>query len=316
MSDFSPTEAALEGLRISRERPLAVLWWWAAYVLVGVLHIALASIAPFDRLAAAYPDLLAASDAARANPTDVAASQHAMLLFAQVLPALTGLAAVTLVAQMVFSTAVLRAVLRPAEQRFGYLRLSTDEARQLGLALLITVAVIGYSFMVSLASGLLLGLLAAFLPPALLGLLAICIVLVAFAYPGVRLSLAPAMTLADGRISFLRAWALTKGQFWPLLGAFVLALAIAAVLWLAVTAPIGLALKLAGGRSDPAVISGFKDLAAPLPLLALVVGSLVQALVAAIITAPIASAFRQIAGRVGAPPAARPGATGSPWSQV
>ncbi len=314
MSEFSPTEAALEGLRISRERPRAVLWWWAAYLLVGLLHIGLASTPPFNTLAAAYPDLLAASDAARANPTDAAASQHAMRLFGQVLPALAVFAAVALVSQMVFSTAVLRAVLRPAEQRFGYLRLSMDEVRQLGLALLIVLAVIGYSFLVSIASGLLLGLLATVLPPALLGLLAFVIIIAAFVYPAVRLSLAPAMTLADGRISFLRAWALTQGRFWPLFGTYALALAIAAVLWLAVTAPVGLALKLAGGRTDPTMITGFKDLAAPLPLIALVVGSLVQALVAAIMTAPIASAFRQIVGRVGAPPVVRAAATGSPWS--
>ena len=314
MSEFSPTEAALEGLRISRERPVAVLWWWAAYLVTGLLHFALLSIAPFDRLASAYPELQAASDAVRTNPADAVATQHLAILLGQTMPALIVFAAVTLVFQMVLSTAVLRAVLRPAEHRFGYLRLSMDELRQLGLALMIGLAVIVYGFVVSIGSGLVLGILGPILPPAVLGVVAFAIIITAFAYPAVRLSLAPAMTLADGRISFLRAWALTQGRFWPLLGAYVLALAIAAVLWLAVTAPIGLALKLMAGPRDPTLITGLKDLAAPLPLIALVVSSLIQALVVAIMTAPIASAFRQIAGRVGAPPAVRATATGSPWS--
>lgn len=318
MSEFSPTEAALEGLRISRERPLAVLWWWAAYLVVGVLHIGLASTAPFSALSGAYPELLAASDAARANPGDLAASQHAMAMFGQVLPALTVFAAVALVSQMVFSTAVLRAVLRPAEARAGYLRLSMDEVRQLGLALLIFLAVIGYSFLVSLVSGLLLRLLAGVAPAPALGLLTVVILIVAFAYPTVRLSLAPAMTLAEGRISFLRAWTLTKGRFWPLLGAYVLALSIAGVLWLTISLPVGLALKLVAGAGDPTTINSLHDLAAPLAVVALLASTLIQALVAAIMTAPIASAFRQIVGRVGAPAAAaRPAATdapGSPWS--
>ena len=314
MSEFSPTEAALEGLRISRERPMALLWLWAAYVVIGLIHFGLLSIAPFNQLTSAYTELQAVSDAVRANPADNAAAQHLAVLLGQTMPALLVFAGVTLACQMVISTAVLRAVLRPAERRFGYLRLSMDELRQLGLALVVGLAVIVYLFLVSLASGLVLGILGAVLPPAVLGVVALALVITAFAYPAVRLSLAPAMTLADGRISFLRAWALTQGRFWPLLGAYVLALSIAAVLWLAVTAPIGLALKLMAGPRDPTLITGLKDLAAPLPLIALVVSSLIQALVVAIMTAPIASAFRQIAGRVGAPPAVRVTATGSPWS--
>jgi len=314
MSEFSPTEAALEGLRISRERPMALLWLWAAYVVIGLIHFGLLSIAPFNQLTSAYTELQAVSDAVRANPADNAAAQHLAVLLGQTMPALLVFAGVTLACQMVISTAVLRAVLRPAEYRFGYLRLSMDELRQLGLALVVGLAVIVYLFLVSLASGLVLGILGAVLPPAVLGVVALALVITAFAYPAVRLSLAPAMTLADGRISFLRAWALTQGRFWPLLGAYVLALSIAAVLWLAVTAPIGLALKLVAGKTDPTVIGSLKDLAAPLPLLALVVSSLIQALVAVIMTAPIASAFRQITGRVGAPPAVRVAATGSPWS--
>jgi hypothetical protein len=317
MSEFSPTEAALEGLRISRERPLAVLWWWAAYLLASLVQIGLSSLGPFRRLMVISPDVQAASDAVRTAPTDAAATQHLMSLLGQAAPPLMTFAAITLLMQMVLSTAVLRAVLRPAEQRFGYLRLSMDEVRQLGLALLVAVAVIVYGFIVSLASelllGVLVGLLGSVLPRAMLVLVAFVLIIGAFAYPAVRLSLAPAMTLADGRISFLRAWTLTRGRFWPLFGAFVIALAIAGVLWLAVTVPVDIALGLLAGRTGPTAITRLGDLATPAVLAALVVSSLLSALLGAVITAPIASAFRQITGRVGAPAPARAG-IGSPWS--
>jgi hypothetical protein len=140
------------------------------------------------------------------------------------------------------------------------------------------------------------------------------LVIVAFAYPAVRLSLAPAMTLADGRVSFLRAWALTKGLFWPLLGAYVIALAIAGVLGLAVSVPVSIALKIAGAPAGPTVFSSLRDLATPVTFAVFVISSLLSALLSVVITAPIASAFRQIAGRVGAAPEVRSGATGSPWS--
>jgi hypothetical protein len=319
MSEFSPTEAALEGLRISREHPAAVLWWWAAYLLASLVQIGLSSLAPFRRLMVIYPDLKAASDTVRAAPADAAAAQHLMSLLGQAAPPLITFAAATLLMQMVLSTAVLRAVLRPAERGIGYLRLSIDEVRQLGLALLVAAGVIVYGFLVSLASELVLavltGLLGTVLPQAVLVFAAFALVVAAFAYPAVRLSLAPAMTLADGRISLLRAWALTRGRFWPLFGAYAIALAIAGVLWLAVTLPVDIALGLLAGRTGPTAITSFGDLATPVVLAALVVSSLLSALLGAVMTAPFASAFRQITGRVGAPAptSARAGA-GSPWS--
>jgi len=317
MSEFSPTEAALEGLRISRERPVALVWWWAAYAASALLQIALSSLGPFQRMNALLPEMQSAYAAAVAQPTDTTINQHFISLFGQAAVPLTLFAAITLLLQMVLSTAMLRAVLRPAQSRFGYLRLSIDELRQLGLALLVSLAVIGYCFLVSIVSqlalGILRGLLGGALSSGVLGVVVLLLVIAALAYPAVRLSLAPAMTLADDRISFLRAWALTKGRFWPLLGAYAIAICIAGVLYLAVSVPVSVAMKLAGAPAGPAVLNSLRDLASPVSLAVFVVSSLLNALLSIVVTAPIASAYRQIGGRA-SPPAAAGATTGSPWT--
>lgn len=314
MSEFSPTDAALEGLRITRERPKAVLWWWAAGAAYMLVQGLLSFLPAFHRLDVVLPDILAAYQTALASPTDPAAAQRFYRLLGPVAPAFATLSALNLLVQMVLSTAVLRAVLRPADRAFGYLRLSLDEIRQLGLALLIFAAFLAYAFLVTIASSLVFGGLALLIPGAgaVLALLAIVAVVTAFLYPTVRLSLSPALTFADGRISFLRTWSLTEGRFWPLLGAYVVSLAIAAVLFVAISLPVFLALKLVGWLADLSSQAGGVALVKPGYLVGLIVNSLLGALIGAIVTAPIASAYRQITGRVGAAPAA-PVAAGSPW---
>ncbi len=316
MSEFSPTEAALEGLRITRERPIAVLWWWAAYVIAALVQIGVSALPPFNHLAAVLPDLQAASIAVQQNPTDAAASQHFMGLIGRSAPAFVAFAALVLLIQMILSTAVLRAVLRPAERAAGYLRLSLDEVRQLGLALLMFAAFVAYAFVVSLASGVVVGVLGMFLGKALpiLGGLAFALVTVAFIYPVVRLSLAPAMTLADGRISFMRSWALTQGRFWPLFGAYIVAFIIAFALWAAIYTLVAILLLVSGVDAKAAAESGAAMRFSPVFVALLLANGLLGALISVIVTAPMASAFRQITGRVGAQLQSRATA-GSPWGQ-
>ena len=137
----------------------------------------------------------------------------------------------------------------------------------------------------------------------------------ALIYPAIRLSLAPAMTFADGRISLFRSWALTKGRFWPLFGAYLMAVLLA----LAVAVLSGVIFTLvgffaAGGSLERAMktdASSLQSYFTPVTLVYLVFAGVVTALVRAITAAPIAAAFRQISGRVGAPRAAPTGS--SPW---
>lgn len=319
MSEFSSTEAAFEGLRVTRERPTAVLWWWAAYIVVTLIEFVVALQPPFKRLAGTMETIRIQSDLVQQNPADPVASRVLLGELGQAAGPFVLFAALMLILRVVLSTAVLRAVLRPADGAFGYLRLSMDEARQLGLALIACFAFILYAFLVSLVSGLVLGVVGGLMggapPTGVLGVLAFVILGVAFLYPAVRLSLAPAMTFADGRISFLRAWALTEGRFWPLLGGYVLAWLIGLVVFEAATVLTGVTVSIVSGKLVAEEPQRMIDLLTPASVIALVLKGLFSALVAAIGAAPIASAFRQISGRVGAPPPPRP-TSGSPWGQA
>lgn len=319
MSDFSPTEAALEGLRVSRERPTAILWWWAAYIVFNVVQVGVSALTPFRRFDDLLPALQTAWQAALAHPNDAAVMSRYTDLAEQAAPGLFLFAALGLAVYLILSTAALRAVLRPADQAFGYLRMSLDELRQFGLALVAFAAFMLYAFLISRLLALAIWGLGAVVPAPALGLAAFIIIPLAFLYPAVRLSLAPALTFADRRISLLRAWSLTRGRFWPLFGAYLIALTIAAVLWLAVSTLFVLFLLATGSPLKPPVLHGLAGLLSPAALLTLVVSSLLTALVGVIVNAPIAAAFRQLSEAgptpkptLGPPPAPRSGAN-SPW---
>lgn len=316
MSEFSATDAALEGFRVTRERPTALLWWWGAYIVAGLVQFGLGQLPPFHGLAQQMSALQGHYAALQQNPGDRATAALIAAQTLRLLPGIVAYAVLILAMQVIVSTAILRAVLAPADARYGYLRLSRDEVRQVGLAVVVLLAVLVYGFAVSLASGLVLAVLASLAGPAgpsVLAVLAPVVLTIAFLYPAVRLSLAPAMTFADGRISLLRSWPLTQGRFWPLLGTYLVTAMLALVVLVLGSVVTLMAVRIAdGGAIHPALAPA--DLLRPAGAVDFLLGSLVYALLGAIIAAPGASAFRQLAGRIGAPPPQRPRSSASPWS--
>jgi hypothetical protein len=141
--------------------------------------------------------------------------------------------AVALVANAFLAAAMVRAVLRPLDDRFGYLRLGADELRQLGLfclALLVMLGVYIGVILVTVVVGVLL--VAAKAAPASVAVVAIALWLFALVFVGIRLSLAPALTFDTRRINLFGSWAMTRGRFWSLLGAYLLAFALVLVVYL------------------------------------------------------------------------------------
>jgi hypothetical protein len=139
----------------------------------------------------------------------------------------------------------------------------------------------------------------------------------------VRLSLAPAMTFADARISLFRTLPVTRGQFWSIFGAYMLALVLtvvvcllAAVVFMFVIGAIGIA---QGGLSALPALMGamqpdemtLKGFLAPLRLANLAFSALLGTLAYLIMFAPAAAIFRELTGRVGAPES--PAKPGQPW---
>lgn len=238
---FAVVDSALEGFRVTRERPAAVAAWALAlfaanFGLLGLvaalgLGPVVAAVTPFDAAPLA-PELAARIEAAG--------------------PWIPGLLALFLAVNAILYCAVLRAVLEPQDARFAYLRLGFQELRQLGLWLYALAALTAVQVVllavetVATAAGRALEPGAARL--ALAAIAAAGFVLLF--YPAVRLSIAPAMTFHERRIGLFSAWPLTRGQFWGMVGAYVLAGLLAGAVALLATVviapPISVVATLAG----------------------------------------------------------------------
>ena len=303
MIRFPAVDAALEGFRITREQPLAVLAW------AGVLFLANVAGQGWMLSSPALQDLMGAYAAGAPATPDAA---QALMAKAQAAgPALLAFVAVSAVLNVLLYTAVLRAVLQPAQASIAYLRVGLDELRQLGLLLLIFVVWVLYSTAVSSAAALLTAL-AGQAPAAIGGLMKAVIwvaAVIAAIYPVVRLSLGPAMTFADGRISLFRSWTMTRGQFWGLFGAYVLAAVLGLLVGLlamlvlgALAQVIGLASHGAFDFTSVATHKGPMTLAllfSPASVVFMAIFAACYTLGFTVFSAVAPSAFRHLSGRVG-----------------
>ena len=138
-----PSDAALEGFRLTRERPIAVLIWAAVRLVYGI-----ASLLLLVGISGPAVQQLAAMENSAAAPTPA----EVMPLTAQLAPAGFAILILSLIFYSVVYTAVLRAILRPADQAFAYLRLSVEELRQFGLAAIIFALCFVYANLLGIAS--------------------------------------------------------------------------------------------------------------------------------------------------------------------
>jgi hypothetical protein len=288
---FSATDAAFEGFRVTRRHPVAVLAW-AAVMMVANIGSGLAvgvlggsGWAQFETLIASqHPD-----------PMQV------VQLGLKILPTALLSMAIQMVAAAVVNASVLRALLRP--ERSAALRLSRDEARVVGLmAMFFLVSVLS-----SFALAVVLGLLGGFLGPAVTGL-APAASLAVLLFLTMRLSLAGPMTIAEHRFRFRESWRETRGWFWRLLGAEVLAAFMAlVVVFLAHLVFVGVVGAVVVGRGGAltelatmfnADFSSIDKLVAPLQLFYLAFVSVLYALVLVIMIAPPVELYRHLLGGV------------------
>lgn len=294
---FSASDAAFEGFRLTRRSPVAILIWAAFYLVITVVTLVLAGgpMAMFMQQAAALEGV------AEPSPEQIMPLMGAYFaMLGVILP-------ISLILGAVLYAAVNRAVVRPAEKSFGYLRLGGDELRVFVVCLVLSILwMIGAGVAVGVFA-VLVGVLTATVSEglgvlvAILGGLALAAVAI---WAAVRLSLALPITVAEKRIAIFDSWRLTRGHFWGLLGmailAFILTVVVQFLGWI-VFMPIfflmggGLA-ELASPGFESADMGQFIAALGPIAIVGAIFLALLSALQMAIMYAPFAAAYRALKG--------------------
>jgi hypothetical protein len=300
MTGFSATDAALEGFRITRERPKALLAWTGFCFAVNVASVLISVNLPKE-----------ARDAMESLQTDPSQAPDVDALMSA-LAVLSPILAFGLAVQCVMAAAVYRIILKPADEKFSYLRLGKDELRLMALTLiylvlgvmLLAAAQIGIGIVIFVAS------LAGQAAMAFVFSAAELFTIGLFFYVAIRMSLAPVITFDRDKLSILDSWALTKGQFWRLLGAYLLAICCVVVVSLLAimlfSMLAGLVVLATGGsltdlssifQPDETKLTSYLN---PFMIAYMVIGSVFTAIYYAVIAAPGAWAYRALTGQAAA----------------
>lgn len=298
MAAFSASDIAFEGFRVTRERPGWLLAW--AGLLFGLQLLSLLVLA--GMAGPALADLQAASTGAQPDPTAL------MAAYSRMAPAYSILWPLTLLASTILTCAVYRAVLRPQEPSLLGMRIGADELRVLVVSIALGLLAVVFLFVGVVLAALVGGGIGAFANEGagvaiglLIGLAMLCVLI----FVGVRLSFALPMTFEQKDFRVFESWSATQGIFWPLLGAYLLALILGflvSLLVVIVLAAVGAGLLLAFGQQLPGALASMSNPAelvrAALPVL--VVYSAAQAVLSAvfntILLAPPAAAWRSAGG--------------------
>ena len=207
MIRFSPVQAALEGLRVVRREPWAVVYW------IAVWALALAAIGAIKAVGG--------GPVARGSPRDTLGVIRSYGPLGMVLVP-------SLLALWVMNTAtVYRAVLRPGEHGWHLFKLGADEAR------IAVVSAVGSLLLIVFGGAPACLLFVLFNPifaaaPGLNWFIAfvgavttVCIEI----WIAVRFSLAPVETFAEERFPLAAYWSLTRGSFWRVFATYLLVVA-------------------------------------------------------------------------------------------
>lgn len=276
MTKFSPSESALEGFRITRERPGTILVWSLVYF-VGIMIIAMIM------LSALGPDFIKFVQKGGLESGD-ASAYGAMLQkhkFSFLLVIVISIALMS-----VLMGGIYRLALRPSEKGLAHLRLGADELRLtiVNLALF----TVGLLFLVLTYTATAVG--------GPLGALVSLVLAVGLIWAGVRLLLATPMTFAEHRIAIVDSWKLTKGHFWSLFGMTILAIIFYVMVWLLFSIISAATVALAGGQDAIANPGNLAPLAIVAFIATLIVQLLLPILQVVMIYSPLAEAYRELTG--------------------
>lgn len=279
LTSFPTKDVALEGFRLTRENPRAVAVWAglrAVYALTVLLLINLFAADEMSAFLAAIKHVQNLSDlSAKAAPL------AQIFLF---------LSPIDLALQSVLSAACFRTVLGPQAPGRFHLGLGLDELRLFALNILVVIAMILALTAASMLGDVVAAAGASAGPAgALLQAIYSTSVLCAGVYVAVRLSLAPALTFAMGRIALRESWSATEGRAASLAGAYLMAAALAGLVYL-----LGLVIGASSEAFDPKAPTNWASWGA---LISAAWMAGIGQLIAVIVTAPGAVASRVLAAR-------------------
>lgn len=295
MTTFSATDAAISGFRLVREHPKAMGVW----VLIATVVSAAVAVLTVTLFGAQLEALAAmGQDTAAPDPSET------LQAMSNLGPAFLFSLVYMIVFYSVLLAAIYRAALKPAESRNAFLRFGPDELRQAGVSALLTLLLFVAYIVAVLVVAIGVGVLAAVAPPvaALVGIVLVPAAIGGLIYLAVRLSLANVLTFATGKIDIFGSWALTKGRFWPLFGAYFVATVLAVVVYLLlITVVMTLGAALSGGNLQnlgtlmQSQGTSLESLTNPMGLISLAVGGLTTVLTSVTLYTPSAAIYREIA---------------------
>lgn len=287
---FSASDAAFEGFRIVRRRPLAVLAWALAYIVVfglGFLLIGQQALSVAQQVEA----LQATSEPTMAELGPI--FQAYGLIFGVTIP-------LYLVLSTALSTAVARSVVQPKASAFGYLKLGMDELRVLGAFVVLGLLLMAYyvaAALICVGLGVFAHMSGQWWGWLLCGLAGIGAVL-GLVWLAVRLSLMVPIMVAEHRFALFDSFKMTKGRFWPLLGmallAFVMVMVVSMLGWI-ITTPVTLLtggnltqqFQALEGRPTGEILTAL----APVLIVTGILNAILSALQLAVMYAPFAAAY-------------------------
>ncbi|MDR6627959.1 hypothetical protein [Caulobacter segnis] len=235
-----PTDAALEGLRTMRRKPLTVLAWAAfSLVMLPILGL-IAKIVLGEEGRTALAGRVGSAD-----------PRELLDLVTHLGGAMVLLVALALVLGAVLQAAIIRSVIEPENDRLAYLRLGREEVQLLIVSLITWAAALGVTVIPSgavvLGAALLSGAAAGWF--ATLGALA---VIGLSMWVAVRLSLLGPHAFSHHHIDVRAAWLQTHGQFFRLLAMFALTIALSAIVSIIGATVSGVLGNLMSGGIDTA----------------------------------------------------------------
>jgi hypothetical protein len=294
---FSAKQAIGSGFQLVRTHPKTVLIWAAVYLV--------AFMGPYYLLMRPFlPDLIgiyqsSAQVALGGGQTD---PSRALEMQMRMLPAMLLTCLLGLIFFAVVVSAIYRAVLAPADDRYGYLRLGRQEL-WLGVTAL---AFMAFYVVLAIVTFIPVGILAAVIMfatkgTALGGLLLFALMVAAYVFilwVMLRLSMAFPMSFARRRFVLFRSWDFTKGQA---LKMFLVALAVGLLLLVVevvIFGVFGLLIGL-GGLSWRALLDMPPEqvidaLFGPGLIIGAVIGTVLGMAIYAIMIAPWGSIYQQL----------------------